>query len=88
MAPVLLIPVHILDGLPLPLGVELAHLLDQKGLHTAVDPAEGVIGVGDPVVAASAVQLPVEPFDQSLLGALIAQNKGLQTVLKFLDRPV
>lgn len=82
MTPVLLIPVHILDGLPLPLGVELAHFLDQKGLHTAVDPAEGVIGVGDPVVAAPAVQLPVEPFDESLLGALIAQDIMRETLRK------
>ena len=28
MVPVLLIPIHILDRLPLPLGVELAHLLN------------------------------------------------------------
>ena len=86
MVSVLLIPVHVLDRLPLSLGVELAHLLNEKGLHAAVDPPEGITGVGDPVVAAPAVQLSVEAFNQGLLGALVAQDKGLQAALKFLDR--
>ena len=38
------------------------------------------------MVAAPAVQLPVEPFDQGLLGALVAQDKGFQAVLKSFDR--